>query len=898
MNLSTAKHQSCPSLQDPPRDQGIWHISQVVFWLEFVCFLICMTWHYTYHTTVSFLNSQQQRQLLEIVTWIAVFNIFFLCGYNRRQLLEISFLLLLLLLSRYNSQFDDGYLLYSMAIALSCRRIQPHELLRRVFWLYLLIFSSVLFLYRFGLLSPMHSKEERYRMNLGFSHYNTLGMVIVCIVILWILLRYEKTRWYDYLVWLGAAFFVWEVPNSRTATLCILLLLTGVFLSKNCKMFEKHLFRILAISVFPVMAGLSYISAALYSPDNPVLFFLNQLFSYRIRFGNDYLNKYQITLFGQKIRRINPDTAAKRGISPEILDNGYLRILLQLGIITFIVVLLIFIYIEYRALQEKQYAIVIGLFVIAFYNLSEFYMTSLFANTFLFFFTYYRYGSEITETTSYPTHSERKRLMHAYEYHGKYIDMKQYIHYLALHWLSLLLAVLITSVTACGITFQKQNAAQTAFHEMYPDGQKDVTLTLTEEETVLAQQYLTDMKLLTTYKTFADTSLYMAIDANNAPHAVITYTASCPGETDTVLATNWIKESINTLQQEIKRDSFFEKWAAQCQITDHTPSMLRDLLTITIANNTQISAEICAPDKEILTTLADSFTTLLTNEVFPLLQTENPQIQFQSEDYYIYTSRDTKIRDAQASILNQVSTYTTKSAADLEKLSDNAKQYLEKYSEHDTVSFGEPITYSKKMSAVYISKKKILLSGLKAGILAAFLVSLFWLISYIATRRIYGRGTLEKTYHIRWLGSFIPEETAERILQRANRHVWKYYCKHAGKHGQTNLELALTLRSLLHLCGEKKLSHLLVFSDVLSSNEQMCHQLQEFLSAKTAAKVTVCSSQELLCAAETEEDYSPENADAILIACVMGCSSFQGMEQLISFSALYDDRFLGYLMIE
>ena len=883
--------------QNYPTDRGICNISQIVFWIEFICFMICMTWHYTYHTSVSFLKNSQIRTILEFVTLLAVFNIIFLCDYTRKQLLEILMLLLLLFISQYNSGYDDGYLLYSMAIALSCKKVHFQKLLQHLFYFYFIMLFSVLLLYRIGIFSPMRNRETRTRYNLGFSHYNTLGMVIVCIVMLWIFIRYEKVRWFDYFVWLAASVFVWEVPNSRTAALCIVLLTSGVFISKLFEPFRCRLVNLLALFSFPLMAIFSYLSSYLYTPDHHILSNLDELLSKRLFYGKSYLLKYPIPLLGQKIRRINPDAAAKAGIPPEILDNGYLRILLQLGILTFFVIMLIFIYIIYKALINKHYAVIIGLVVVSFYNISEYYMSSLFANPFLFFFTYYRYAAA-PETDNTAHVSERTLSMKPYTYYGKHIDMKQFLHYLALHWFTILLTIMLTIVAASGFSIVKQIITQKTNAEKYTDGQKEITLSVNEEEIAALQQYLSDARLLDTYKSYSDKSLYMKIDANKVPHYAITYTFSAPEIEDTVLASDSIKRSINAMLQETKKDSFFDQLAVNANLELSSSENLRDLLSIGAANNTQINIELCAPDESTLTSLVNAFISLWENDILTSIKETVPQIEMLLQDQYIYTSRDTKIRDTQASILNQVSAYATKKNNDLNNLSDNAKKYLEQYEKKDNITLGEPITYSKKVNPTGISKRKAALAGLKAGSFAALCNLLLWLIVYLVTNRIWGIYTLAQSYHITRLGSFVPDENAERPLKRTNTNVWKFYHQHIRKTALANHELSFTLHSLLGLHGKNKIDTLLVLSDSLSNREQTKEQIHDFLCSEIAETVILLSAEELFMQESKALSILPKNVDALLLTTVMGCSTYAQIEQLISLSMLYEDKMIGYVMVE
>lgn len=899
MNRILLRHAPDSSLQEIPKIRGVCHISQIVFWLELICYMVCMTWYFTYHVSVSFLSYNQMTKVLELVTVAAIVNIFFLCGYSRQQLLEIAALLLLFALARYNSHNDDGFLLYSMAIALSCRRVHPDDLIRKLFTIYVTILLSVLLLFRIGIFSAMDFNEGRPRLNLGFSHYNTLGMVIFCIILLWILLRYERFCLLDYVICLAAGIFVWEVPNSRTAALSIILLTAGVLASKNLNLFRYPLIRAIMFGVFPAMAIFSYLSSKYCTPDNKFLLSLDKLLSGRLQFGYSFLEKYRISLFGQYVQRINDTQAKKYHLQLAILDNGYLRILLSLGIITFLILILIFTYDIFRALKKKHYAILIGLSIIAFYNVSEFYMTNMFANPLLFFFTYYRYGytTETANATSSSIEKKRNRSMKEYSFYGKLIDMKQYVHYAALHWFSIALAFILAAAIACGLSLKDQTAAQHSYKANYPEGVKEITLSLTDADAAAVQQYLTDSRLLESYASYNENSLYMAIDANNALHYSLTYTFSCPQAEDPTTASNTARSALNAMVLEAKTDDFYENLAAVSGLEENAPGNLRELLTVTTANNTQVTVEILAPNETTLDLLSQAFTSVWENESFTKTAKNIPDFQMTRDSAYQYTGRDTKVRDTQANILNQINTYTTKKSTDLEKLTDNAKQYLAKYEAEDTITLGDPITYTQEVPAPGISKKKAVLSGVKAGLAAIVIILLIWLITYMFTNRIWGRRTMERSYRIPRLGSFIPDITAERAFLKLNRPVWKHYIKRNSRNGLANQEMTFSLRCVLGLTGEHKLRHLVVLSDSLTKCPQMTSQLQDLLSGKIAEKVTLLSGSELVNSSSPDAAV-PENVDAVLLAPVMGRSTYAQMEHLLELSSLYQDKVLGYIMVE
>lgn len=60
---------------------------------------------------------------------------------------------------------------------------------------------------------------------------------------------------------------------------------------------------------------------------------IDRLLSKRIYYTEQYLQKYDINLFGQKIETVSTVQSRLLNISPQILDNSYIVLLLKFGII-------------------------------------------------------------------------------------------------------------------------------------------------------------------------------------------------------------------------------------------------------------------------------------------------------------------------------------------------------------------------------------------------------------------------------------------------------------------------------------------------------------------------------------------------------------------------------------
>lgn len=465
--------------------------SRWAFLLEFVLFMLGMTWYYSYHTSTVWFNYSKLLRLTECIIVVSVLNIYFLCGYTRKQLLEISALLLLLFVARCCSHSDDGFLLCSMALALSSHRIEPGRMMRRMLYAYIAVCLIVFTLYTFNLLEKWDLEVSRIRFNFGFSHPNTLGMVIVCFTFVWLILRYNHLKWYDFFGWIACILLEWFVPNSRTAALVIALLLLLVFLEKKLDLFHFHSVQLGCYLAAPVLAAVSYAASCVYREDSRLCLVLNSLFSDRLRFGHMFLEKYDLTLFGQRLTRVNQVMSVTTGEEMQILDNGYLRILLQLGLVTLIIVLAVLTYILYHSLKKKHYGVTIGLLVLIFYTVSEYFTSSLFCNIFLFFFVYYRYGTARPDGTlqqypaDAPTSSDTPDC-----YACPMPDTHMYRQTVIKHLRPVLVGTCLAAVVFCTSSLIVQIQATKAYHAAYPDGKQEIVLMLSEEEIPIVQQYL------------------------------------------------------------------------------------------------------------------------------------------------------------------------------------------------------------------------------------------------------------------------------------------------------------------------------------------------------------------------------------------------------------------------
>ena len=120
--------------------------------------------------------------------------------------------------------------------------------------------------------------------------------------------------------------------------------------------------------LFPLIAaGFSIWAALEYNADSPIWKSINSFINGRLALGQNGIQKYGIHLFGTPVKWIgNNQQVLLHGYTGtyNYVDNSYLQILLQYGIILFFLVLIAYAYVMYNSIKNEKYYLAWILFFI------------------------------------------------------------------------------------------------------------------------------------------------------------------------------------------------------------------------------------------------------------------------------------------------------------------------------------------------------------------------------------------------------------------------------------------------------------------------------------------------------------------------------------------------------
>lgn len=225
----------------------------------------------------------------------------------------------------------------------------------------------------------INSVNGKLRYSLGFSNPNALSQMLFVLFLESIILRFSKNRIRFTTFILFDLLIVLFVSKSRTTIiLMIAFLFINYFLTKHFNLLMRHQWVRLSLIGLPIIFFmLMFVLVSLYS-EKDIVFFnnLNFVLSNRLGLAAFYLNKYPITLWGQRI--VTHSGIGLSSINYGALDIGYINLLIKFGAIPSFVFIILMSLTLHKLINNKKITYLAAFIVFIFLGLSEatFYYTS------------------------------------------------------------------------------------------------------------------------------------------------------------------------------------------------------------------------------------------------------------------------------------------------------------------------------------------------------------------------------------------------------------------------------------------------------------------------------------------------------------------------------------------
>jgi len=360
------------------------HLSlvSVLFWVVY-CLLLVI--HCIENTSLIYQNLAWIKGmyiLRNILYLVLLAKAGFLTAYQPGQLWGILGILLSAVLCAVFS--GDLTLVEFSIVAIAAKDVSPRQLVKVFTIIKAAALVLTLSLYAAKILPTIYYENSTDVNNtFGFCHRNVLGANMYTLCLCWFYLRYQKLRAWDYLLWGVLSIGTYLLADSRTT---LLIMAMTVLLFLGMRLWEKKILtwphlKKAVIGVFIGLFLISLVCTVFYKRYNEFWEFIDKIFTKRLRFANQCLYRYGLSMFGSRIDFVSTLQAQ---MDPEaarlILDNAYMRVLIYNGIIPCLLMLYFYIRALGLACLRKHGALLCCLLIMAVCGFSERFMLDVYYN--------------------------------------------------------------------------------------------------------------------------------------------------------------------------------------------------------------------------------------------------------------------------------------------------------------------------------------------------------------------------------------------------------------------------------------------------------------------------------------------------------------------------------------
>lgn len=236
-----------------------------------------------------------------------------------------------------------------------------------------------------------YQEGRRTRYAFGANYPTDFSAMIFYLLLAWFYIRGKSLKYIEigFACFLGV--FVYWFCDARLNTICILgtcLLFAGhkIFMARAEKK-QKGYQIAKPVSILLILSGilcgiLMTGLTILYTPNNPVINFIDNALSSRLRLGHKGIEIFGFTFWGQNIPMIGLGSTTKDVDFYFFLDSSYIYNLLQFGLMIALLLLAVWTVVAGKAYVYRQWELLLILAVISVQCMVEHHMVSVAFNPF------------------------------------------------------------------------------------------------------------------------------------------------------------------------------------------------------------------------------------------------------------------------------------------------------------------------------------------------------------------------------------------------------------------------------------------------------------------------------------------------------------------------------------
>lgn len=245
----------------------------------------------------------------------------------------------------------------------------------RVLLLLVVIFASLVGILNINAISIVKggTTSAVVGYGLGYNHPNQLGCTVCVLFLMYACYKNEKIKYRNIALIGVIELIAYIVTKNRTGAFISALLVIALLLYKN-KVASKRFINILEKSgkwIMPLCAllalGLPLMMASVSGRAKVVLYAINGIIGSRFTHSARVFENYSVPLFGGVIDFDKLQTLYQYSI----VDNGYLRLIYNFGIVGFAVFMVLYFLTVRKLIRKKEYIYIIAIILMSLMGITE-----------------------------------------------------------------------------------------------------------------------------------------------------------------------------------------------------------------------------------------------------------------------------------------------------------------------------------------------------------------------------------------------------------------------------------------------------------------------------------------------------------------------------------------------
>lgn len=272
-----------------------------------------------------------------------------------------------LVLVAWTARTSGRYILIAVyLLIIGARRVSFEAIAKTALLIGLATFALIIISSWLDLIPNLrYLREGTYRNSFGIQYPTDFAAHVLYLLLTYAAVKHGHFKWYDWLLNLFVAWFVWTYCDARldTVLIVILLVLLGAYwlIAKGFK--PALIVSWISVGAMAIGAALSIGLSYFYSPKIKWLEDLNHLLSTRLQLGRKAFDRYDLQWFGQVVR--TNGWGGNQGfkhftgklITKEyfFIDSSYLTVLLTFGLIVSVALLVGYTWFAWREVRRQEY---------------------------------------------------------------------------------------------------------------------------------------------------------------------------------------------------------------------------------------------------------------------------------------------------------------------------------------------------------------------------------------------------------------------------------------------------------------------------------------------------------------------------------------------------------------